>query len=202
MAEPKRLPFVIWQAGPPGCGKSRSAHNFLGADAVSRSLVAMVSSFPWFDEYDNEPVVCLDDIRKDSFPKFTDLLHHLDIYKKKVPVKGSFVIWNPRVIILTCPRVPEDEYVYHDRYHNGEIAQYEDIKQVTRRCHVIRVWNEMLNCWIYKKGSADALVAKRNELVAWRKRALPPSVEAPWVDDCSWDDRAEQAVLFPEVPGT
>lgn len=39
----------------------------------------------------------------------------LDRYKHEVPVKGNFVMWNPEVIIVTCPRIPDNEFVRHEK---------------------------------------------------------------------------------------
>ena len=54
----------------------------------------------------------MDDFRSGDIP-FNRLLRYLDRYPCGVPVKGGRVPFNPRLIVITCPRVPRDEFVRH-----------------------------------------------------------------------------------------
>ena len=74
----------------------------------------------------------------------------LDRYPLRVPIKGGFAWWNPKQIFVTCPRLPEEEFVRHGAEQN---QVYEDVEQVRRRCTTIRKWDERHNCWIFVKGS-------------------------------------------------
>lgn len=56
-------------------------------------------------------------------------------------------MWIPELIIVTCPRVPKDEYINHS---TG--AAYEDVAQIERRCSEIRKWNDDTQSWVYIKG--------------------------------------------------
>jgi len=78
----------------------------------------------------------------------------MDRYPLQCPNKGGFTTWNPTTIFITCPRIPNDEFVRHtkDMQGNNQTEQFEDVEQVNRRCTTIRTWNENLNTWIWIKG--------------------------------------------------
>ena len=60
----------------------------------------------------------------------------LDRYKFMVQVKGDWTVWNPKVVIITCPRWPEEEFVRHREDRDGvrTVEAYEDVDQIYRRC--------------------------------------------------------------------
>lgn len=76
----------------------------------------------FFDGYINQKVALFDDFRKEMCP-FNYLLKLTDRHDINVEVKGGSVFFNPEVIIITCPRSPEQEYVNHN---TNEV--YEDIE--------------------------------------------------------------------------
>ena len=41
------------------------------------------------------------------------MLRLLDRYYLRVPIKGAFTTWKPEIIYISCPRVPELEFVRH-----------------------------------------------------------------------------------------
>lgn len=89
--------FVLW--GESGVGKSRFAwlmdpELWPNADP----------DLKWFDGYRGESTVLLDDYRGSSSESF--FLRVLDIYPLRVPVKGSFVAWNPHRIWITSNKPP------------------------------------------------------------------------------------------------
>ena len=106
-------PYVIWLAGPTGCGKTRWV-----VDLFPDGEVWISSDLPWCDGYNGQKVAVLDDLRKGDI-KFNKLLRMLDRYKFDVPIKGGEVHWTPQIIVVTCPRTPEGEFTYQDRYNDG-----------------------------------------------------------------------------------
>ena len=134
--EGKIVPTIHWLAGPTGCGKTRLAFG-TGED------VWMSSVLPWFDGYNGEKTAILDDYRSGDLP-FNRLLRVMDRYPLQCPNKGGFTTWNPTTIFITCPRIPNDEFVRHtkDMQGNNQTEQFEDVEQVNRRCTTIRTWNE------------------------------------------------------------
>jgi len=43
------------------------------------------------------------------------LLRVLDRYPLDCAIKGGFTYWNPITIYVTCPRIPNDEFVRHSK---------------------------------------------------------------------------------------
>ena len=64
---------------------------------------------PWFDGYDGHGTVIFDDFGGSEF-KITYLLKLLDRYPMRVPVKGGFANWLPKLIVMTSNYPPEDWY--------------------------------------------------------------------------------------------
>lgn len=80
--------------GEPGTGKTRYVYR-----CSPRVFKVPSHDLRWFDGYDQERCVLLDDYRGDGSPSF--LLQLLDVYPTRVPVKGGFVAWNPDRIWIT-----------------------------------------------------------------------------------------------------
>lgn len=116
--EPKRnwKPKVEWFFGPTGSGKTRKAFEILGEDAY----VAM-STGRWWDGYDGEHNVIIDDMRKD-FCKFHELLRYLDRYAMRVETKGGSRQFLAKHIIITSAFSPTQ--LFDTR---------EDLQQLLRR---------------------------------------------------------------------
>jgi len=106
--QPKRIrgakPIVYWWWGPTGCGKTESVYERW---EKKFKIWQSSNSMQWFDGYDGHEVAILDDFRPDQCT-FAWLLRILDQYALKVPVKGGFVEWNPKIIVITCPFEIED----------------------------------------------------------------------------------------------
>lgn len=84
--------------GEPGVGKTRFAYEY--AKEHGEALYRIPDpDLKWFDGYCGQGVVLLDDFR--GCPSFGFLLQLLDVYPLKVPVKGSFVWWEPHTIFIT-----------------------------------------------------------------------------------------------------
>lgn len=126
----RSAPYVEWLAGPTGCGKTRAA---IEEAMALGDFWTSSETFNWFDGYTGQKTAIFDDFRAGVI-KFHWLLRILDRYPLDTPVKGSFTFWNPERIIITCPRIPQEEFVNHE---TG--AQYEDIEQLIRR-NTYRDW--------------------------------------------------------------
>lgn len=94
-------PTVYWLYGSTGTGKTRSAWAFANA-LYPDSIWTMSDSLNWFDGYDGQAAVILDDFRSKGL-KFNFFLKLLDRYPLSVPFKGGFVNWIPKLIIITSP---------------------------------------------------------------------------------------------------
>ena len=96
---PKRnwAPKVYWLWGPAGTDKSRMAQ------AVKEGAYIKPPDTKWFDGYDGQDVVILNDLRKGTFT-FNYLLELLDRYPFLVEVKGGYRQFVARVVIITCSK--------------------------------------------------------------------------------------------------
>lgn len=95
--------------GPTATGKTRTAH----------SLWTDLWTYPgdgWFDSYDAHGTVLLDDFDGSDI-SYRLLLRILDRYPLKVPVKGGFVEWVPKTIVITTNVHPADWYNRGDCSH-------------------------------------------------------------------------------------
>lgn len=113
-------PTVCWLYGATGTGKTRAAVEFLHKQ-YGRFWMSGLNP-QWFDGYEGQKGVILDDIRPETMP-FVNLLKLLDRYPLRVPIKGSTVEWIPELIIVTTPDRPN--IIYNQ--------QHDDIRQLDRR---------------------------------------------------------------------
>lgn len=94
---------VIVRWGEPGSGKTKWVYDNFDIDQIY-----VKPPGDWYDGYDGQPVVLIDDFYGDL--KYTELLRLLDRYPMTVPVKGGFVNWAPRTIVITSNAPPEEWY--------------------------------------------------------------------------------------------
>lgn len=125
--DPARPPKVYWCYGPTGVGKTKTAFELsrevYGDEEV---LILPDSTLHWFDTYDGQKSVILDDFRSKGV-SFAFLLRVLDRYPCMVPFKGGFVNWAPECIWITTPR--DIRSTFSARFEH----QPEDIRQLERR---------------------------------------------------------------------
>jgi len=119
---------VLWFHGSSGSGKTRKAYEmYPKAWMSSRSL-------KWWDGYDGEEEVIVDDFRRD-FCTFHELLRILDRYPFRCEVKGGSVQLLAKVIVITCPWAPD--VLYQSR-------TAEDLGQLMRRITEVRQFGEVV----------------------------------------------------------
>lgn len=119
---PKRdfKPAVFWLYGASGSDKSRLAR------AIHLEAYCKPPDSKWFDGYDGQPVVVINDLRKMTFT-FSYLLDLLDRYPFQVEVKGAYRQFTSKVIVITSSKRHEDLW--------GELAGQinDNLEQLTRR---------------------------------------------------------------------
>lgn len=89
-------PSIVVYWGRTGAGKTRAVYDNLR----SPEDIYVHPGGPWFDGYDQHPVVLFDDFAGSEF-KLQYLLKLLDRYPMQVPVKGGFVSFIPQEIYIT-----------------------------------------------------------------------------------------------------
>lgn len=94
-------PEVHVRWGAPGSGKTRYVYE-------NHTDVWSKPDGDWFDGYEGQEVVLFDDFY--GGVKYNTMLKLLDRYPMRVPIKGSFVQWRPRIIYITSNVPPEEWY--------------------------------------------------------------------------------------------
>ncbi len=139
MNRPKRTTDLVVHLliGETGTGKTRYVESLHGtSDNFWR--MPLNNGTMWFDSYDGQGVVLLDDFSgKASHFTLCSLLQLLDRYPVAVPTKGSHTWWMPDEVFVTSNVLPRDWYSWKDR---GE--QY---KALARRFHKVSVYTLSLS---------------------------------------------------------
>lgn len=102
-------PNVYWIHGPSGCGKSKQAYFMSSSSYKSDQIYTCMDSIKWFQGYDGQPCVILDDFRSD-YAKFHSLLKLIDRYPYRVEMKGGSRQFLARDIYITSIYSPYECY--------------------------------------------------------------------------------------------
>lgn len=131
--------------GRAGVGKSRRATYEAGADAYRKPLGE------WWDGYDGVSNVIIDDYY--GWLRFDELLRCLDRYPHRVPIKGGFVNFAPRLLIITSNVEPRGWY-------DSERINDLRFEALVRRLDVVE---EMTETWTEPEGGE--MVGHSGEMV-------------------------------------
>lgn len=129
---------VHWYFGATGTGKTREARRLLNErygtewDSCKFTPAGFIIGY-----HQGVEGVLFDDFRH-THCKFEELLTITDRYATCVNVKCGEAIWDPKTIIITCPRHPEVEFTYWRNSEDKQSVTHEDIKQLLRRLTVVR----------------------------------------------------------------
>lgn len=118
---------VFWFYGSTGTGKSRAAFE------LAPGAYWKPGSSKWWDGYDGEADVIIDDYRRDLCT-FSELLRLFDRYPHVVECKGGSRQFVARRIFVTTPRCPRETWAGRTE---------EDLNQLMRRITEIRMFGEV-----------------------------------------------------------
>jgi hypothetical protein len=124
--QPLNVKTVVWISGPTGVGKTRSVVDFCNENKLNYWMSG--EDLKWFDRYEGQEIAVFDDFRW-KHCSFSFLLRLLDRYELRVPIKGGFVRWNPKIIFITTPKTIRETFT-------TEWREEEDLKQIERRVHM------------------------------------------------------------------
>lgn len=118
---------VVWHYGRTGSGKSRGV--FQESQNLCQRSVCWLpdQTLTWFDGYEGHKGVVIDDF--DGRAPIALLLRLFDRYPLKVPVKGSFVEWRPRIVWVTSNESPRSLYGHQNQY-DALVRRIDEIKEV------------------------------------------------------------------------
>lgn len=119
---------VFWFYGATGTGKSKTAMEMCKENAP---YFKCEPACEWYDGYWGQTTAWFDDFR--GTIEFHILLQILDGYEMRLRKKGSFVIWNPDIIIITSSKH------WCDLYSNYP----EDLGQLDRRISETRLFSQL-----------------------------------------------------------
>lgn len=125
---------VYWIFGGPGTGKTFSAVNLAREVAGNSYFIHLPGSLKWWDGYNNQKCVIIDDFRRSQLSDIgglSYLLRILDRYDLSLEVKGGSVVREFEYVIITCPDSPVGAFTYHREDDNSVID--ENIGQLIRR---------------------------------------------------------------------
>lgn len=118
-------PVNEWYYGEAGTGKTKKAW-----DDNPGLYVKAINK--WWDGYDNEEVVLLDDWDKNHKVLVNYLKIWADRYPFRAELKGSSILIRPKKIIVTSNYSPEQCF-----------ENEEDVKAIRRRFKVTKFWNKL-----------------------------------------------------------
>lgn len=173
------VPTVYWIYGPTGVGKTRWVHQEEDED----NLWVSMSTLRWWDGYESQSAVLLDDLRGENVA-FDYLLRILDRYQFMVQVKGGCRQLVARRIYITAPISPREMYgEAKGGFTNEDIGQL--LRRITKVIHVPSIEaGTMLRELGPEIYSASAFEERPETptpfLTPARPLSLPSAVGSPW----------------------
>lgn len=97
------VPAVYLRIGTGGTGKTRWLDDTFGLDGWR---YAPDNTGKWFDNCDERDVIVFDDVEAGQIPPISLWKRLTDRYPLPVPVKGGYITWKPKAIVVTSNYEP------------------------------------------------------------------------------------------------
>ena len=174
-------PKVYWIYGPSGSGKSKWAHS--QADMFVYPDLGGKGGNCWYDSYNGQSKLLIDDIRTDTVT-FEKLLKWTDGYKQTLPIKGTHVQLQWKEIYITCP----DHYT---KVYSGKTGKTDNMYQLTRRlkeCYLVLPTGFDDDDEPIPADFDDFIPMKGKPPVSWLKYCMDEGRTdiTEWAKRCSW----------------
>lgn len=140
LLQPQRTwkPHVLIFYGPTGSGKSRDAFERATENGSYYSKPRPTSGGNWWDGYEGEHTVVIDDFRS-RFWSYDELLQLFDRYPMSTPFKGGYVRQQAREFIITTTEHPHTWYQEETTLSDGEAGPTRMPGELLRRVdHLIQ----------------------------------------------------------------
>jgi len=174
---PERRAILLW--GDTGVGKTRMAYDLF--DVKDIYMVFDVHT-PWFDGYNGEKVVILDEMGPGAMG-FNYLKRITDLHPIAVPVKQGSVSWLPEIVILTANTPIENWY---------PSARPADLDALKRRIKVFRLPEQQEEAARYVKDGTIALKKRDRSISPIRPESyeelVPPREPMSYGLQDIWND--------------
>ena len=125
---------VFWFYGSTGSGKTRVGMRIVRQEERWVKMNGSMRTF--MNGYTGQTGVLIDDLRAGSID-FETLLSILDGYPTFVNVKGGYLEWSAKVIVITAPKRPEEIFFNHEQNQ-----PWDKVDQLLRRIDVLRDFDE------------------------------------------------------------
>lgn len=93
----------IWIYGPSGCGKSSGVREAIDPGNMYEKLCNK-----WWDDYNEEPVILLDDVDKSMIYLGQFIKRWCDHYPFRGEYKGGSRMYSPEIVVITSQYMPHE----------------------------------------------------------------------------------------------
>lgn len=151
--------------GPPGTGKSKAAHGFY-PEAYWKQPDSR-----WFDGYDGNPEVVLDDFYG-SLP-WSTMLQLCDRYPMRVETKGASAVFQAKTLIITSNKWP------YEWYRNIIGKNTVDPLALFRRIDELFIYDDSKEIYVMVDANPKEYLASKYSTWKNSREAIPDLYEHP-----------------------